>query len=122
MRSREAVMRLVSIGALCLLLLHFFTAVAFSQATSRVTGTVLDSSGAVVPNAAVTLTNEATNVSVNTKATSTGTYVLDGIVPGTYTVTIVAAGFSTFVTQGNVLTIAQPMVVNATVKVGQTTE
>jgi hypothetical protein len=118
----EAVMRQASFGAFCLLLLHFLSVGASAQATSRVTGTVLDSTGAVVPNAVVTLTNEATNVSVGTRTTSTGTYVFDGIVSGTYTVTIAAAGFSTFITHGNVLTIAQPMVVNATVRVGQATE
>ena len=95
---------------------------AFGQATSRVTGTVQDSSGAFIAGAVVTLTNEATNVSVATKTTSSGTYVFDGIVPGTYTIKIVATGFSTFVTKGNVLSIAQPMVVNAAVKVGQTTQ
>ena len=95
---------------------------AYGQATSRVTGTVQDASAAFVSNAAVTLTNEATNVSVATKTTSSGTYVFDGIVPGTYTVKIVAGGFMTFVTKGNILTIAQPMVVNATLKVGQATE
>ena len=95
---------------------------AYGQATSRVTGTVQDASGALAPGAVVTLTNEATNVSVSTKTTSAGAYVFDGIVPGTYTITVVATGFSTLVTRGNVLTIAQPMVVNATVKLGQATE
>ncbi|MBV8891664.1 MAG: carboxypeptidase regulatory-like domain-containing protein, partial [Acidobacteria bacterium] len=84
--------------------------------------TVQDSAGAVIPNAVVTLTNEATNVSVETKTTSSGTYVFEGIVPGAYTVTIAAPGFSTFVSKGNVLTIAQPMVVNTTMTVGRTEE
>ncbi len=95
---------------------------AFGQATARVTGAVQDATGALVQNAAVKLTNEATNVSVSTKTTSSGSYVFDGIVPGTYTVTVAAAGFSTFVTKGNVLTIAQPMVVNASLKPGQINE
>jgi hypothetical protein len=109
-------------GILGLLFLCAACTGAYGQATSRVTGTVQDSSGASVAGAVVTLTNEATNVSVGSKTTSSGTYVFDGIVPGTYTVKIVASGFSTFITKGNVLTIAQPMVVNTTVKVGQTTE
>jgi hypothetical protein len=95
---------------------------SMGQVTSRVTGTVQDPSGAIVPNAVVALTNEATNVSVGTKTTSSGTYVFDGIVPGTYAITIVAPGFSTFASKGKVLTIAQPMVVNAIVKVGEASE
>jgi hypothetical protein len=94
----------------------------FAQATSRVTGTVLDKSGAVIQGATVTLTNEATHVSVSSATTSTGNYVFDGVVPGTYTVRVSMTGFSTFVSTGNVLTIAQPMVVNATMQVGAATE
>jgi hypothetical protein len=95
---------------------------AYPQATSRVTGTVQDKSGGVIQGASVTLTNEATNVPVNTVTTSTGAYVFDGIVPGTYTITVQMTGFTTFVATGNVLTIAQPMVVNATMQLGGANE
>jgi hypothetical protein len=109
-------MRQIKKGAVCILLLHLLAVAVYPQATSRVTGTVQDPGRAVVPNAVVTLTNEAANVSVETKTTSSGTYVLDGISPGSYTLTITAPGFTTFASKGNVLTIAQPMVVNATLK------
>jgi hypothetical protein len=92
------------------------------QATSRVTGTVQDKSGGVIQGATVTLTNEDTNVSISTETTSSGTYVFDGIVPGSYTVTVLETGFATFKTTHNVLTIAQPMVVNATLQVGTAAE
>lgn len=68
-----------------LLLFSGVNSLVFGQATSRVTGTVQDKSGAIVVGAKVTLTNEATNVSVSTLTTSAGTYVFDGIVPGIYT-------------------------------------
>ena len=109
-------------GVILLVVLLFWNIRVYAQATSRVTGTVQDASGAVVSGAAVTLTNEATSVSVATKTSSAGAYFFDGIVPGTYTITIAASGFSTFITKGNVLTIAQPIVVNAAIKVGQTNE
>jgi len=105
-----------------LLSMHFCASEARAQATSRVTGTVQDKSGGVVSSAKVTLTNEATNVSVQTTTTSAGTYVFDGIVPGTYRVTIVAPNFSTYEAKGNVLTIAQPMVVNAMLTLGTAAE
>lgn len=105
-----------------LLLFSGVNSLVFGQATSRVTGTVQDKSGAIVVGAKVTLTNEATNVSVSTLTTSAGTYVFDGIVAGTYTVAVEAQGFATFTSKGNTLTIAQPMVVNAVVQVGQASE
>ena len=110
------------IMSFCFLLLHFYSASAYPQATSRVTGTVQDKTGAVVVAAPVTLTNEDTNVSLNTVTTSAGTYVFDGIAPGTYTISVVAQGFATFTSKHNTLTIAQPMVVNALVQVGEASE
>lgn len=105
-----------------LLLLTCGASLILGQSTARVTGTVQDKTGAVVAGAKVILTNEATNISVTTVTTSTGTYVFDGIVPGTYTVSVQAEGFATFTSKGNVLTIAQPMVVNAVVQVGEASE
>ena len=105
-----------------LCLLAAIAAPVFPQATSRVTGTVSDPSGAVIQGAPVSLMNEATNVIVSTVTTSTGTYVFDGIIPGTYSLTIAATGFATYTSSGNIVTIAAPMVVNATLKVGNSGE
>jgi hypothetical protein len=95
---------------------------AYPQATSRVTGSVQDSAGGMVGAATVTLTNEATEISASTLTTSSGTYLFDGIVPGTYTIAVQAPNFSTFSSKGNVLTIAQPIVINVTLHVGQASE
>ena len=101
-------MKNVSLFVFCFLLLSLSGPPAFPQATSRVTGLVQDKTGAIVVGAKVTLTNEATNVSVSTVTTSSGAYVFDGIVPGSYAITVVAPGFSTYSSKSNVLTIAQP--------------
>ncbi|HXG67533.1 MAG TPA: TonB-dependent receptor, partial [Blastocatellia bacterium] len=90
--------------------------------TSRVTGTVLDADGGVVPDATVTLTNEATQVSFTTTTTSTGTYVFDSVQVGTYTVTVEKQGFKKFVSAGNNVSIGQPTTVNVTLEVGQVAE
>jgi hypothetical protein len=111
------------IGFLYLLsLLPFCGAAVHAQATSRVTGLVQDTTGGALVGASVNLINEATGVSVSTVTTSAGTYIFDGIAPGRYTVSVVAQGFSTFTAKGNTLTIAQPIVVNATMRVGEATE
>ena len=51
-----------------------------------ITGQVRDSSGAVISDAAVTVRNVATGVTVNLKANSDGTYQALALIPGTYTV------------------------------------
>src|SRR5712692_9626626 len=101
-----------------LLLALFATCAAWGQVTSRVTGVIRDKTGAVVSDAKVTLTNEATNVSLTTTTTSAGTYNFDGIQPGRYKITVEMQGFKTFVSGGNVLTIGQPMTVNSTLELG----
>lgn len=86
--------------------------------TSRVIGIVTDPSGARVPDASVTLTNEGTSVTLTTRTTSTGTYVFDSVQVGTYTITVEREGFKKFVSTGNVLTIGQPMTINVQMEVG----
>lgn len=90
--------------------------------TSRVVGVISDATGAVVPNAKVTLTNEATRVSFTTTTTDTGTYVFEAVQVGTYSVTVEAQGFKKFFSPGNRVTIGQPTTVNARLEVGAVVE
>jgi hypothetical protein len=64
--------------------------------TGGITGTVTDSAGAVVPGVTITLINAETGVALSTKSTSTGTYSLNAIRPGTYNLRGESAGFQTF--------------------------
>lgn len=68
-----------------------------SAQTSKgiVTGLVRDSSGAVIANADVTVTNEATNETRTVTTTSAGTYRVEGINPGPYQVHVASGGFTT---------------------------
>src|SRR6266850_686610 len=59
-----------------------------------------DSSGAAILDAKVTVTNEATNVSVSTDTSSSGTYVFPNLLVGTYTITVEKAGFKKAVQKG----------------------
>jgi hypothetical protein len=100
-------------------LLFGLVGVALGQGTaSRVTGVVTDPSGAVVPGATVTLTNEGTKLSFNTETTSAGTYSFDSVQVGTYTVTVEKQGFKKFVTTGNPVNVNQPATVDVALEVG----
>lgn len=90
--------------------------------TSRVTGNVQDQSGALIPGATVTLTNEATQVAFITTTTSAGNYTFDSVQVGIYTVAVEASGFRRFVSTGNVLAIGQPMTVNASLTLGDVSQ
>jgi hypothetical protein len=59
-----------------------------------------DTSGASIVDAKVTVTNEATNVSVSSTASSAGTYVFPNLLVGTYTITVEKTGFKKAIQKG----------------------
>jgi outer membrane receptor protein involved in Fe transport len=59
------------------------------------TGSVLDQSGAAIPNAKVTVKNVGTGLSINTTSNQTGLYAARELPPGSYTITAQAQGFKT---------------------------
>ncbi|HEX3183633.1 MAG TPA: carboxypeptidase regulatory-like domain-containing protein [Pyrinomonadaceae bacterium] len=106
-----------------LLLTVCLATVALGQGTtSRVTGTVVDEKGSVVPGAVVTLTNEATQSTLTTETASGGTYVFDSIQVGKYTVSVEKQGFKKSVSVGNTANINQPLTVDFTLEVGGLSE
>jgi hypothetical protein len=95
----------------------------FAQGTtSRISGVATDASGAVVPNAAITATNDDTGISYSTKTSASGTYSFDSLQIGRYTLRAEAPGFKTFVSTGNVLAIGVPTSIDPRFPVGGTTE
>src|SRR5205807_7288534 len=66
---------------------------AQAQETGQITGIVTDPTGAVVPNATVAVKNLGTNAVRTVTSTSSGDYVVTGLQPAQYEVTINAAGF-----------------------------
>ena len=70
---------------------------AWGQATSGdIVGTVLDSSGAAIPNAAVKATNTATGVTATAQSGSIGDFRISNLLPGNYNVSASANGFATY--------------------------
>src|SRR5277367_5973674 len=67
---------------------------AWSQ-NALVSGRVTDTSDAVVPNAAVELTNRATQVKASTVTNAEGLFVFPSVAPGAYSVSATLKGFST---------------------------
>ena len=68
-------------------------------------GRVSDPSGAVVPGAKVTITNQETNVPVNVETNAEGNYVAPYMIPGTYRVVVTSAGFKKWVREGVIVQI-----------------
>jgi hypothetical protein len=96
---------------------------AFGQGTtSRLVGTVTDSSGAVIGGAKVTLTNDQTGVTFVTTTSTTGDYQFEAIQIGFYTVTVEQAGFRKFVSKGNQVSVGVPTTVNVVLDVGNVVE
>ena len=76
---------------------------AGAQDTGTVSGTVVDTSGQVVPGATVTLTNEATADRRTTASGSSGTFTFRAVPPGAYSVRIELQGFRSFEQKRNVV-------------------
>jgi hypothetical protein len=78
------------------LLALFATGNAFAQIDAgSITGTVKDTSGALVSGATVTMKNDLTGISSSTQSSAAGIYAFNGVNPGTYTLTTTSAGFET---------------------------
>ena len=90
----------------------------WGQDNATITGTVADSSGAVVANATVDLTNNATGQVRETKSNSVGEFRVVNLGQGTYTLTAVASGFEKFTRTGIIVNVAQTLEENIALSVG----
>ncbi|CAN5127706.1 hypothetical protein BH20ACI2_BH20ACI2_23520 [soil metagenome] len=99
--------------------LLILTGAAFAQGTtSRVTGTVSDASGAVVPGAIVTLTRESTNSRLTSITSDSGLYVFDLIQPGVYKLSAEKQGFKRYESSRNNILVNIPATINPVLEVG----
>jgi len=90
-------------------------------AGGTVSGTVTDPSGGAVPNAQVTVLNQATGVARNLVANESGFYSAPNLLPGPYQITASASGYATTVEKLEVKVGAET-VINFQLKVGEVTE
>jgi len=94
----------------------------FAQASAGITGTVTDSTGAVVSGAAVTIRNAGTGVETHTTTGSAGTYVATGLNPGVYNVSVEGSGFKKAVQNSVNVEVSTTNTVNFSLATGSTAE
>ncbi|HKR26755.1 MAG TPA: carboxypeptidase regulatory-like domain-containing protein [Acidobacteriaceae bacterium] len=96
---------------------------AFAQVDEgSITGTVTDTSGAVVPNAQVTLLNTDQGITVQTTTGPSGSYTFSPVRAGHYTITVTAQGFAKTTQTDLTLNVAQVLQANIQLKVGSASE
>ncbi len=89
------------------------------QTLGGITGEVADSSGGVIPNASVSLTDEQTSLTRVTKTNEQGAYTFVNLPIGTYTLTYSAAGYEAQKTPHITVEADRTATLNVTLKVGQ---
>ena len=105
----------------CLLLLLGATA-AWASVTGTISGVVTDPSGAVVPNANVTVTEVATGVSQNVQTGADGAYAFLAVPVGGYQLEVKAGGFETYLRKNITLLTNDKLRFDVVLKVGQVTQ
>ena len=82
---------------------------SFAQSTTEgaIGGTVADQSGALVSGATIAVHNDSTNGDVTTTANDSGSFRVDQLAPGSYTVTITAPNFETYVAKAVTVALGQ---------------
>ncbi len=108
------------LGRFSLALLVFFTLLlpAKAQFSSGLEGTIHDASGAVIPDAKVTLTDTRLGVVKTTTASSTGYFRIDSLSASSYKVEITAAGFDTYNEPNLVLQVGEIRTLSPAMKLG----
>jgi len=86
--------------------------------TGTISGIVTDRTGALVPDAKVTLKNQDTKISTTTQTSADGTFVVPGLVVGNYTVTVEKSSFETYSVSGVAVHPAVVSNVSAVIKLG----
>ncbi len=118
--TRVTRFRFVRAAALIAILYSLATWTWSQAGLGTIVGTVTDTSGAIIPNAAVTVTNVTTNVAVQTKTTEAGSFTVPYLNPAAYSVRVEATGFATSEVSGIGLVLGQTARADVVMKPGAT--
>src|SRR5215813_1123327 len=105
----------------CLITLACVPAMA-QTTTGSIVGSVTDKTGALVPGAAITVTNTDTGSTNKTVTDSSGNYAVTPLPVGHYSVTVEARGFKKSISGGITLNLQDRIGVNVVLELGQITE
>jgi hypothetical protein len=95
---------------------------AHAQFNASISGTVLDSTGAVIPGASVTLTSDSTQTVHKTTTSGDGFYQFNELAPGSYTVTVTATGFKAETSSNVVVAAERPRALDVHLSAGGASE
>ncbi len=99
--------------------LFLMAGVALAQRDlGTISGTVTDAQGAAIPNAKVTVTNDATGVATNSQSNESGAFTIPALNPGTYSIAVEASGFQKAEQKGVLVNPGQPVSVTIPLQVG----
>ncbi|MDP9050383.1 MAG: carboxypeptidase regulatory-like domain-containing protein [Acidobacteriota bacterium] len=110
--------------SVCIALVCVATVQSLAQSTTQggISGTVFDATGAVVPNAKITIHNDATNADVAASSGESGDFKAPLLAPGTYTVTISVPGFKEERSSGVVVQVNQVTELNSHLTTGSASQ
>jgi hypothetical protein len=117
LKSKIAQLALITVFLGCLT-----PALLGQGAYAVLSGLVKDSTNAVIPGAAVTARDVATDVSYKSVTNDVGYYTFRTLIPGTYTITVQQQSFKTLERRGIVLQVGDHVDVDLILEVGQTTQ
>lgn len=103
-----------------LLVVLLLSGFAGAQGLARISGTVTDATGASIPNATLTATQNGTGTKTEAVSSGSGAYSFPSLAPAEYTVSASAPGFSSYVDKTIVLQADQSLTFNITLRVGST--
>ena len=92
------------------------------SSTAPITGTVSDSTGAVIPGATISAKNNGTNAQFQTISIENGAFVIPALTPGLYTVTVSLPGFKVAVISDVKVDAGTPATVRVNLQVGDVTQ
>ncbi len=115
-------MNLKNCATISFALLTFAAGAIAQTVTARLEGTVQDSTGAVVPGAAVSVNDVKTQIHNELTSDANGHFVFPALQPGVYDISIQAAGFQREIVKGLELNAAAVVNQNIKLQVGQATE
>src|SRR5438094_1460143 len=114
--------RVIRVLVAALGVLLFCSSMFGQTANGRISGTVKDQGGGLIPGAAVTVTDTARGVARNLTTDEAGAYLAPNLLPSTYTVRATFAGFQTWLRENIRLEVGQDLAIDVVLLPGAQTQ